>query len=57
LVPDMSAFYFDGDDWVNIKQAYIFHEGIGFVTMNSIRCFAHGEWRIVSVGDKELIGV
>lgn len=53
----MSAYFFDGSDWVRIKQAYIYHEGIGFVTMSSIRCFADDEWRVISVGDKELAGV
>lgn len=52
----MSAFAFDGEEWRVIKTAYIYHEGIGFVTMASIRCFTDGEWRVVSVGDRELIG-
>ncbi len=53
----MSAYFYDGCAWLNIKSAYIYHEGIGFVTMNSIRCFADGKWRVISVNDKELIGV
>jgi hypothetical protein len=53
----MSIRVFDDGGWKVVKSAYIYHEGIGFVTMSSIRCFAHGEWRVVSVGDKELIGV
>lgn len=52
----MSVKFFDGNDWLEIKAAYIYHEGIGFVTMSSIRCFADGEWRIVTTGDRELIG-
>ena len=48
--------FFNGFDWVQVKAAYIYHEGIGFVTMSSIRCFADGEWRVVSAGDRELIG-
>jgi hypothetical protein len=53
----MSVKIFEENKWIEIKSAYIYHEGIGFVTMSSIRCFAYGEWRVVSVGNKELIGV
>lgn len=52
----MSVQYFNGNNWLEIKAAYIYHEGIGFVTMSSIRCFADGEWRVVTISDKELIG-
>lgn len=52
----MSARFYDGETWVPIKAAYIYHEGIGFVTMSSIRCFTDGKWRVVSVGDRELVG-
>jgi hypothetical protein len=48
--------FFDGLNWMEVKAAYIYHEGIGFVTMSSIRCFADGEWRVISAGNRELIG-
>jgi hypothetical protein len=48
---------FSDGEWKVVKSAYIYHEGIGFVTMSSIRCFANGEWQVVSVGEKELVGV
>lgn len=48
--------FFDGDEWIQVKAAYIYHEGIGFVTMSSIRCFADGEWRVIPVGSRELTG-
>jgi hypothetical protein len=52
----MSVKFFDGNNWLEIKAAYIYHEGIGFVTMSSIRCFANGEWQIVAAGNRQLIG-
>jgi hypothetical protein len=54
----MNAFAFDGDSWQKIKSAYMFHEGIGFVKLVSIRAFTNGEWHVVQVGveSKELIG-
>lgn len=48
---------FDGESWVRIKNAYIFHEVIGFVTLSSIRCYSDGEWRVIPVGERELVGL
>lgn len=48
--------FFDGEEWVTVKATYIYHEGIGFVTMSSIRCFDNGEWHVVASSDRELIG-
>jgi hypothetical protein len=57
LVPDMSVRVFSNNKWQVVKLAYMYHEGIGFVTMSSIRCFANGEWQVVSIGEKELVGI
>jgi len=51
----MSVKVFEENNWIEIKAAYIYHEGIGFVTMSSIRCFEDGEWHTFAAGNKQLI--
>lgn len=33
--------------WVSVRRVHVFHEGIGFVPIKSLRVSKDGQWKVV----------
>ena len=45
------AFAFTNDGWKQIKAAYTFHHGFGFVKLNSVRVHDGTNWVTIELPD------
>ena len=58
MVPDINCFVWADGEWVKPKHVHIFHEGIGFVPIYSLKVFDGSRWRVAELSHSpEMAGV